>query len=128
MVGIEKGAAALALLAIVATGCSSNKSSQTSTAAGQTTALPKAVAAPGNAKAGDLDHGKQVFTQNCASCHGAAGQGGVGPSLKRESSRKNLAQAEAWIKNPQPPMPKLYPSPLSEKDVADVASFVETLK
>ncbi len=127
MVGIEKGAAALALLAIVATGCSSNKSSQTSTAAGQTTALPRAVAA-GNTKAGDLDHGKQVFTQNCASCHGAAGQGGVGPSLKRESSRKNLAQAEAWIKNPQPPMPKLYPSPLSEKDVADVASFVETLK
>ena len=80
------------------------------------------------AAAGDAAHGKQIFAANCASCHGAAGtEGGVGPSLKNEKSRKNTAAAIAWIKNPQPPMPKLYPSPLSAKDVADVAAFVETL-
>lgn len=77
---------------------------------------------------GDAAHGKQIFAANCASCHGATGtEGGVGPSLKGEKSRKNYQQAIAWIKNPQPPMPKLYPSPLSEKDVDDVAAFVETL-
>lgn len=26
--------------------------------------------------------GKQVYVQNCASCHGAAGQGLVGPNLR----------------------------------------------
>ena len=64
----------------------------------------------------------------CVSCHGANGEGGgVGPSLKNEKSRKNYAQTVTWIKNPTPPMPKLYPSPLSEKDVADVAAYVQTL-
>jgi mono/diheme cytochrome c family protein len=78
--------------------------------------------------AGDAAHGKSIFAANCASCHGAVGtEGGVGPSLKNEKSRKDHPAAVAWIKNPQPPMPKLYPSPLSEKDVNDVAAYVETL-
>jgi len=77
---------------------------------------------------GDATHGKEIFTANCTSCHGATGtEGGVGPSLKNEKSRKNTDQTIAWIKNPQPPMPKLWPSPLSDKDVADVAAFVQSL-
>lgn len=80
------------------------------------------------ASAGDAAHGNAIFSANCASCHGAAGAGGgIGPSLKGEKSRKNTAAAIAWIKNPMQPMPKLYPSPLSEKDVADVAAYVESL-
>jgi mono/diheme cytochrome c family protein len=77
---------------------------------------------------GDAAHGKTIFSQNCASCHGATGrEGGVGPSLTNEKSRKNYDQTVAWIKNPQPPMPKLFPSPLAEKDVDDVAAYVQTL-
>jgi mono/diheme cytochrome c family protein len=76
----------------------------------------------------DAKHGKEIFTSNCTSCHGATGtEGGVGPSLKNEKSRKNTDKTIAWIKNPQPPMPKLWPSPLSDKDVADVAAFVQSL-
>ncbi len=52
----------------------------------------------------------------------------MGPSLKNEGTRKDLQQAIEWIKNPQPPMPKLYPSTLSAQDVRDVASYVESLK
>lgn len=128
--------AAVAIAAFVAAGCSkgsdqsgsSSSSSTTSAAPDATTgALAAASAAPGGAK-GDPAKGKQIFTANCAVCHGATGtEGGVGPSLKGEKSRKNYAQAIAWIKNPQPPMPKLYPSPLNEKDVDDVAAYVETL-
>lgn len=82
----------------------------------------------GKMLAGDAAHGKQIFTQNCAQCHGAIGtEGGIGPSLKSEKSRKDTAAAVAWIKNPQAPMPKLYPSVLNEKDVADVAAYVESL-
>jgi alcohol dehydrogenase (cytochrome c) len=73
-------------------------------------------------------HGKAVFGQYCAGCHGATGEGGVGPSLKGEAARKSLAEATAFIKEPKAPMPKLYPAPLTDKDVAEVAAFVETLK
>jgi len=76
----------------------------------------------------DLAHGKQVFAQNCASCHGATGQGGSGPSLENEHIRKDEVAVAAWIKKPAPPMPALYPSVLSDKDVRDVAAFVESLK
>ncbi len=84
---------------------------------------PSAATAMGDPKAGAT-----IFGQNCAACHGAGGAGGgIGPRLIGEKQRKNYQQAIAWIKNPQPPMPKLYPAPLSESDVADVAAYVETL-
>ncbi len=76
----------------------------------------------------NVAHGSALFTQNCAVCHGVAGAGGEGPPLKNERARKTLAATEAWIKNPAPPMPKLYPTPLSAQDVADVAGYVETLR
>ena len=124
--------AALALAGIVATGCSKSASSQGGAAtpppvtdAGSTglKEKPGAVVA-----AADPKHGEAIFGQNCSSCHGAGGAGGgIGPSLKGEKSRKNMDAAVAWIKNPQPPMPKLYPAPLNESDVKDVASYVESL-
>jgi mono/diheme cytochrome c family protein len=79
-------------------------------------------------QAGDVAAGRTIYTASCAACHGPTGiEGGVGPSLRGERSRKNLAATIAWIKDPQPPMPKLYPEPLSEKDVADVAAYVLSL-
>jgi mono/diheme cytochrome c family protein len=77
--------------------------------------------------AGDPIHGHQVYSANCAACHGANAQGGVGPALRGEKNRKDTAAAIAWIKNPKLPMPKLYPSVISEKDVEDVAAYVESL-
>jgi ubiquinol-cytochrome c reductase cytochrome c subunit len=84
-------------------------------------------AAQGAKPAGDAAHGKTLFATNCASCHGASGQGGVGPKLQGEKKRKSVAGIIAQIKNPAPPMPKLYPSPLSDKDVSDLAAFVSKL-
>jgi len=112
---------------------SSASSAPASAASGEAvnTTAPSAAASSSTqtvASAGDAGKGETVYDANCASCHGAKGAGGgVGPSLKEEKSRKDDAAAIAWIKNPQPPMPKLYPSPLSEKDVADVAAYVESL-
>ena len=94
----------------------------------QTEAAAPPAAASNVSAAPDPHHGQAVFAQNCASCHGAQGQGGMGPRLIGESTRKNLQQAQAWIENPQPPMPKLYPGTLSAQDVRDVAAYVETLK
>jgi alcohol dehydrogenase (cytochrome c) len=80
------------------------------------------------AAVGDADRGRVVFAANCSVCHGVNGvEGGVGPSLRGEHNRKNYDATIAWIKHPQPPMPKLYPVPLSERDVDDVAAFVQKL-
>lgn len=102
-----KSAASIPLLAAVTTGT-------TTTAAG----------GPPNPTA----HGAEVFAANCASCHGAQGQGGVGPALKNESARKDTAAVAAFVKNPAGNiMPKLFPATLKEADVAAVAAYVETL-
>lgn len=78
---------------------------------------PKAVAS----------HGASLYAQNCAACHGDRGAGPIGPSLQKLSVRKNADQIAAAIRNPDPPMPKLYPGTLSDADVADLTAFVETL-
>jgi mono/diheme cytochrome c family protein len=131
---------AAALAGAFAAGCSKPADSSSSSADASASATPAAAASVASdgatsaaspvtvAAVGDPSKGAAIFSANCAGCHGVAGAGGgVGPSLKGEKSRKDTAAAIAWIKNPQAPMPKLYPSPLSERDVADVAAYVETL-
>jgi mono/diheme cytochrome c family protein len=112
--------AATLLLAVAAAGCSKESDSNQATA--------QSVASPAVA-AGDVARGKQLFASaKCTSCHGANGvEGGVGPSLKGEKARKNYVQTIAQVRDPQPPMPKLYPDPLNDKDVQDIAAYVQTL-
>jgi mono/diheme cytochrome c family protein len=103
--------AAAAIIAIVASGC---------------TRFDRAPSSP--VAFGDPARGRQVFSAACARCHGATGtEGGVGPSLRDEKKRKNYVQTYAWIKNPDPPMPKLYPAPLDDQAVRDVAAYVQKL-
>jgi mono/diheme cytochrome c family protein len=85
------------------------------------------VARHGAVVAADLINGQKLYAANCAACHGTAGQGSVGPELHGENTRKDTAGTILWIKNPILPMPTLYPKPLGEKDVDDIAAFVETL-
>jgi mono/diheme cytochrome c family protein len=102
-------AVAIALLASAATGCAQYHS-----------ASPPAV--------GNIADGKLAFQTNCSTCHGATGvEGGVGPSLRGESRRKDLDATIAWIHHPDPPMPQLYPSPLTATEVVDIASYVQSL-
>lgn len=83
------------------------------------------VAAPGPA---NREAGAAIFAANCQACHGAAGIGGtVGPSLQRESERMNYETTVSWIEDPEPPMPHLYPKPLTPKQVRDVAAYVNSL-
>jgi len=120
--------AAGAIAVLIGAGCTKGSDQSTSSTTTTTTTSSSAPMAAAGGSQGDAAHGKQLFDANCATCHGAGGVGGgVGPTLKNEKSRKNYAQTVAWIKNPQPPMPKLYPSTLSEKDVEDAAAYVQSL-
>src|ERR1700761_2694617 len=106
-----------ALVAVLAAGCAHNAAQATA----GTTPAPRAAL-------GDQSRGAEVFRANCAVCHTANGAAaGVGPSLQNEKQRKNYDQTVAWIEAPDPPMPKLYPAPLTEKDVNDVAAYVQSL-
>ena len=69
-------------------------------------------------------HGREVYDAYCLKCHGSAP---IGPPLANVKAHMTLAATLAQIKNPAPPMPKLYPNPLSEQDVNDVAAYVQTL-
>ncbi len=132
--------AAGAIAVLVAAGCSKGSDQSSTTTTTTTESSAPAAAASGAAASGttsnsssgsamgDAAHGKTIFGANCASCHGASGhEGGVGPSLTNEKSRKDYQATIAWIHNPQPPMPKLWPSPLNDKDVQDVAAYVQSL-
>lgn len=90
----------------------------------------RSAAAPAvSATAGaDARRGSAVYRTQCAACHGADGAGGpVGPSLRNEGARRSYDSVYALIRDPAPPMPKLYPSRLSAADLRDVAAYVESL-
>ena len=80
--------------------------------------------------AGSATAGKAVFDSNCASCHGAGGknQGGPGPTLAGVGLK--AGQVAFMVRNPasidpESGMPKLQ---LTDKQVADVAAYVASLK
>lgn len=99
--------------------------------AGEAAGAPVAAAAAapsGTTPSGapDLIRGKARFGQSCAGCHGAQGEGAVGPTLVGLSKRLDLAATIQWIKNPSAKMPRLYPGSLSDQDVADIAAYLQT--
>lgn len=110
--------AGLALLAILVSGCAPAVAEKTDTTAGTSTTLG------GNPRAG-----ARLFAANCATCHGPTGREGgtVGPSLRNERARMDYAATDSWIKDPEPPMPKLYPQFLSGAQVRDLAAYVQSL-
>lgn len=78
-----------------------------------------------SASATDLARGRVLFGQHCAACHGAKGEGGGAPPLRGLQARRDFAVTVLWIVPPANKMPKLCPSILDARAVADVAAFVQ---
>lgn len=82
-------------------------------------------------KPGDLSAGKTIFTTNCVACHGAMGEGGVGPNLTDKfwihgGSITNIYQT---IKNGVPEKGMIsWKSQLRPADMHRVASYIMTLQ
>ncbi len=73
---------------------------------------------------GDAEHGGLLFRINCAGCHGIAGQGLVGPSLKGLESRLNDPQIIQQVVSGQtPPMPRFEIEP---QDMADLLAHLKS--
>ena len=73
----------------------------------------------------DPERGEAIFQINCAGCHGAKGDGNVGPSLHHISDRKSkLKLIQQVTSGDTPPMPKFQPNP---QDMSDLLGYLETL-
>jgi cytochrome c oxidase cbb3-type subunit 3 len=111
--------------------------------------------APGTAKPkpsmavihGDAKHGKQLFGQYCAACHGANGEGGKGTGVTYSRPRDLpiiapalnnpgflIAASDALIKQTLmqgregTPMISFLKQGLKEKDIDDIVSYIRTFE
>lgn len=77
--------------------------------------------AGGPVAAGDATAGAQVYAASCAGCHGAQGEGGVGPALQ---GRTDLSPEgiQAVIRSGRGVMPAGL---VSGEDEADVIAFLQ---
>jgi mono/diheme cytochrome c family protein len=77
----------------------------------------------GNGLTGDATAGKALYETNCASCHGATGEGtGQFPSVVGEGG----SEAIEIVTNGEDAMPA-FGGELTEQEIADVVAYVETL-
>ena len=72
----------------------------------------------------DPSRGRVLYVQICASCHGSDGDTVADHKLSTLKTRRDQASTVAYVRDPKLPMPKMYPSVLTEQDVANVSAYV----
>ncbi len=78
----------------------------------------------GDSTGGGSASGSRVFASNCAACHGASGQGGIGPTLAGRSL--TVSSVTNVVGSGRGLMPS-FSSTLSAEEVAAVAAYVSSL-
>jgi mono/diheme cytochrome c family protein len=79
---------------------------------------------------GDAAHGKQIYLKDaCFTCHGRSGQGGVyrGPAPILARTALPFEGFRALLRDPPGDMPAFSEAVLSDKDIADIYAFIESL-
>jgi mono/diheme cytochrome c family protein len=82
------------------------------------------------APSGDAANGKRLYlADGCFTCHGRAGQGGAynGPAPVLASTALPFDGFKGQIRNPVNDMPAFSNANLSDKDIADIYTFVRSL-
>jgi mono/diheme cytochrome c family protein len=90
------------------------------------------------AGSGSVGHGREVFAQQCAACHGAAGEGGVGDRLAGGQGTLATAKPVRTVGSYWPYAPTLFdyirrampqnaPQSLSNDDVYAVSAYILNL-
>ncbi|WP_199699687.1 c-type cytochrome [Deinococcus sp. RM] len=107
-----------------------------SSAAGEAATGGAADTAGDTGAAGDAQAGQTVYVGNCAGCHGANGQGQIGPSLVTADGPKSwtLAQFTTTLREGKTPdrelsatMPRYGEAQISDAQVADLQAYIKTL-
>ena len=89
-----------------------------------------ALAAHGEAPAGDTARGKALYMKNmCYTCHGTAGQGG-----DRGSGPRIAYDVWTWegflqqVRHPRESMPRYDAKHVGDQDLADIYAYVASMK
>ena len=83
-----------------------------------------------DAPKGDAANGKRIYlTDGCFTCHGRSGQGGAynGPAPILAHTALPFDGFQGEVRNPANDMPAYSEAVLSDKDIADIYAFVESL-
>jgi len=67
-----------------------------------------------------------VAFQTCIQCHGPTGGGTSAPPLGRQSQLADPKLLKEFLETVAPPMPRLYPGVLTDKDAELIADFLKT--
>ncbi len=89
-----------------------------------------AVAPAQEAPQGNAANGKHIYLRDaCFACHGRSGQGGVyrGQAPILAQTALPLDGFRGVVRNPPDDMPAYSEAVLSDKDIADIYAFVESL-
>jgi mono/diheme cytochrome c family protein len=78
-------------------------------------AEPSAPETSGDVVLGDAYRGQIVYSQSCASCHGATGEGGIGPAL--QGNPISIEATKAQIDSGSGTMPAGLVSGAQEEDL-----------
>jgi mono/diheme cytochrome c family protein len=78
-----------------------------------------------------VNRGRAIYQEQCAACHGAQGEGGVGPALNNRLLLKStldevfFSVVRSGVPNTQMPAWSVdYGGPLTDEDVRDVVAFM----
>ena len=128
MLNLTTGKRIVAVLAIGAigafgAGCGGDDDDEGDSAATTTTEETTTAEDGGGTQtaSGDAAAGEQVFTDNCASCHGEDGSGGQGPSLQNPDLDE--ARVTEQVTKGGGGMPA-FGDQLDEQQISDVAAYV----
>ena len=89
-----------------------------------------AIALAQDTPSGDAANGRRIYlTVGCFTCHGRSGQGGAfnGPAPILAATALPFDAFKALIRAPSNDMPAFSDAVLSDKDIADVYAFLESL-
>ena len=93
-------------------------------------ALASTMAWAQDAPQGDAANGKRIYlADGCFTCHGRSGQGGAytGPAPILAHTGLPFDGFRGELRNPANDMPAYSEAVLSDKDIADIYAFVESL-
>ena len=92
--------------------------------------LSVAAADAQDAPQGDVGNGKRIYlADGCFTCHGRSGQGGAynGPAPILAHTALPFDGFKGQVRDPVNDMPAYSDAVLSDKDIADIYAFVESL-
>jgi mono/diheme cytochrome c family protein len=93
-------------------------------------ALGAGAAAAQDAPQGNATNGKRIYlADGCFTCHGRSGQGGAynGPAPILAHTALPFDGFRGQVRNPSDDMPAYSEAVLSDRDIADIFAFVQSL-